>query len=105
LDVQVAGLAATTLFTGGFMYSNEMSALADAIDALAKALRGEAFNADVVLEGGKAYDGIREICAKIVDAAAAIAGRTAADIPYDNSTSGLTAATVQAAIDELATDT
>jgi hypothetical protein len=84
------------------MYSNEMNALAGALDALARALRGEAFDAAVTVEGGKEYDGIREVCAKIVDAAEAIAGRTAAGIPYDNGVSGLTAATVQAAIDELA---
>jgi hypothetical protein len=88
--------------SGGFMYSNEINALADAIDALAKALRGESFDAAVMVEGGKAYDGIREVCAKIVEAAGAIAGRTAADTAYDNSASGLTADTVQAAIDELA---
>ncbi|MDR1176246.1 MAG: hypothetical protein LBK83_12355 [Treponema sp.] len=83
------------------MYSNEVNALADALDALAKALRGESFDAAVTVEGGKAYDGIREVCAKIVETAAAIAGRTAADTAYDNSVSGLTAVTVQAAIDEI----
>jgi hypothetical protein len=84
------------------MYSNELNSLADAIDALAGALRGEPFDAAVSVEGGKAYDGIREVCVKIGEAAEAIAGRTAADMAYDNGTSGLTAATVQAAIDELA---
>jgi hypothetical protein len=102
LDVQAAGLEAAASFFGGFMYSNEVNALADALDALAKALRGESFNAAVAVEGGKAYDGIREVCAKIVEAAETIAGRTAADMPYDNGASGLTAVTVQAAIDELA---
>jgi hypothetical protein len=84
------------------MYSSEVNALTDAIDALAKALRGESFNAAVAVEGGKEYDGIRELCAKIVEAAEAIAGRTAADTAYDNGASGLTALTVQDAIDELA---
>jgi hypothetical protein len=84
------------------MYSNEVNALADALDALAKALRGESFDAAVAVEGGKEYDAIREVCAKIGEAARAIAGRTAADTAYDNSTSGLAAVTVQAAIDELA---
>ncbi|MDR0584625.1 MAG: hypothetical protein LBG57_09810 [Treponema sp.] len=84
------------------MYSNEINALANAIETLARALRGESFDAAVAVEGGKAYDGIREVCAKIVDAAEAIAGRTAADLAYDNGASGLTAVTVQAAIDELA---
>jgi hypothetical protein len=84
------------------MYSNEVNALADALDALAKALRGESFDAAVVVEGGKMYDGIREVCAKIGEAAEAIAGRTAGDMAYDNSESGLAAVTVQAAIDELA---
>jgi hypothetical protein len=84
------------------MYSNEINALADAIDSLAKALRGEDFEAAVTVEGGKAYDGIRGVCAKIAEAAAAIAGRPAASMPYDNAASGLEAATVQAAIDELA---
>ncbi|MDR1252814.1 MAG: hypothetical protein LBK62_11725 [Treponema sp.] len=84
------------------MYSNEVNALADAIDALAKALRGEPFTAAVAVEGGKVYDGIREVCAKIVEVAEAVAGRTAADVAYDNGASGLTASTVQAAIDELA---
>jgi hypothetical protein len=102
LDIQAAGLAAVILFSGGIMYSNEVNALADALDALAKALRGESFDAAVVVEGGKAYDGIREVCAKIAETAEAIAGRTAADTPYNNGTSGLTAVTVQAAIDELA---
>jgi hypothetical protein len=83
------------------MYSNEVNALADALDVLAKALRGESFDAAVVVEGGKTYDGIREVCAKIGEAAEAIAGRTAADMSYDNSASGLTVGTVQAAIDEL----
>ncbi|MDR2607582.1 MAG: hypothetical protein LBC57_04250 [Treponema sp.] len=84
------------------MYSNETSALADALDALAKALRGESFAAAVTVEGGKEYGAIREVCAKIIETAEAIAERAAADIPYDNSVSGLTAVTVQAAIDELA---
>jgi hypothetical protein len=84
------------------MYSNEVNALADAIDTLAKALRGEPFNAAVAVEGGKAYDGIREVCAKIVEAAEAVAGRTAAGMACDNGVSGLTAVTVQDAIDELA---
>jgi hypothetical protein len=84
------------------MYSNELNALAESIEALAKALKGESFNADVTVEGGKAYDGIREVCSKIVEAAEAIAGRTAVDVAYDNSVSGLEAVTVQAAIDEIA---
>ncbi|MDR2444874.1 MAG: hypothetical protein LBD44_02905 [Spirochaetaceae bacterium] len=84
------------------MYSNELNALSDALSALAGALRGEPFNAAIEVEGGKAYDGIREVCAKIGEAAQAIAGRTAADLAYDNGASGLTALTVQAAIDELA---
>ena len=95
-------LEAAALFFGGFMYSNEVNALADAIETLAKALRGEPFDAAVAVEGGKAYDGIREVCAKIVEAAEAVAGRTAADMAYDNGASGLAALTVQAAIDELA---
>jgi hypothetical protein len=86
------------------MYSNEVNALADALDALARALRGEAFDAAVAVEGGKEYGGIREVCAKIVEAAEAIAGRTAADTAYDNSASGLSALTVQAAIDEIAAE-
>jgi hypothetical protein len=56
----------------------------------------------VAVEGGKAYDGIREVCTKITEAAEAIAGRTAGDTAYDNSSSGLAAVTVQEAIDELA---
>ncbi|MDR1250027.1 MAG: hypothetical protein LBK63_12080 [Treponema sp.] len=84
------------------MYSNELNALANAIEAAAQALRGEPFNAAVAVEGGKAYDGIREVCAKIVEAAEAAAGRTAADMAYDNGASGLAAVTIQAAIDELA---
>jgi hypothetical protein len=84
------------------MYSNEVNALAGAVDALAKALRGEPFNAAVAVEGGKAYDGIREVCAKIAEAAEAVAGRSAAAVAYDNGASGLTALTVQEAIDELA---
>ena len=103
MDVRTAGLAAVTFyFPGDDMYSNEMNALASAVETLAKALRGEAFDAAVAVEGGKAYDGIRGVCAKIVEAAEAVAGRTAADVPYDNGASGLTAVTVQAAIDELA---
>ena len=84
------------------MYRNELNALASAIETLAKALRGESFNAACEVEGGKEYEGVREVCAKIVEAAEAIAGRTAADTAYDNGASGLAAVTVQAAIDELA---
>ena len=55
------------------MYSNEINALADAFDALGKALRGEEVAAAVTVEGGKAYDGARALCAKIVEAAEAAA--------------------------------
>ena len=95
-------MAVTIYFPGDDMYSNEMNALASAIETLARALRGESFDAAVAVEGGKAYDGIREVCAKLAEVAGAIAGRTAADLAYDNGASGLTAVTVQAAIDELA---
>jgi hypothetical protein len=88
---------------GDIMYSNEVNALANAIEAMAQALRGEPLNATVAVEGGKEYDGIREVCAKIVEAAEVVAGRTAAAMAYDNDESGLTAVTVQDAIDELAT--
>jgi hypothetical protein len=101
LDVQAVGLVAATFLMGDIMYSNEVNALANAIEAMAQALRGEPFNAAIAVEGGKAYDGIREVCAKIVEAAEAVAGRTAADMAYDNGESGLTAVTVQDAIDEL----
>ncbi|MDR1149433.1 MAG: hypothetical protein LBK66_12465 [Spirochaetaceae bacterium] len=60
------------------MYSNELKAVSD---ALGKALRGEEFDADAAVEGGRAYDGAREICGKIVAAAQSaksLAGRVAA---------------------------
>jgi hypothetical protein len=84
------------------MYNNELKALTDALDAPAKALRGDTFEAAVDVEGGKEYDGIRGVCAKIIEVTVAVAGRTAADVAYDNGASGLMAVTVQAAIDELA---
>jgi hypothetical protein len=51
------------------MYSNELKAVSGALDALDKALRGEEFDAAVTVEGGKEYDGTRELCAKIIAAA------------------------------------
>jgi hypothetical protein len=60
------------------MYRNELKVVSD---ALGKALRGEEFNADIAVEGGRAYDGTREVCAKIIAAAQSaksLAGRMAA---------------------------
>jgi hypothetical protein len=51
------------------MYSNEMKAVSGALDALGKALRGEEFDAEVAVEGGKEYAGAREVCGKIIAAA------------------------------------
>jgi hypothetical protein len=53
------------------MYSNELKAVSAAADALGKALRGEEFDAEAAVEGGKEYDGTRELCAKIIGAAQA----------------------------------
>jgi hypothetical protein len=53
------------------MYSNEKKAAGAAVDALGKALRGEEFDAAIVVEGGKEYDDTRELCAKIIAAAGA----------------------------------
>jgi hypothetical protein len=63
------------------MYSNELKAVSDALDALGKALRGEEFDAEIAVEGGKEYGGAREICGKIIAAAQSaksLAGRVAA---------------------------
>jgi hypothetical protein len=63
------------------MYSNEKKAVGAAIGALALGLRGENFDAAIVVEGGKEYDDTRELCAKIIAAAVAakeLAGRVAA---------------------------
>ena len=78
-----AGRVAAVLFLylGVIMYSNELTALAGAFEALAKALRGEEFAAAVTVEGGKDYDGLRALCAKITaaaDAARQLAARVAA---------------------------
>jgi hypothetical protein len=51
------------------MYSNELKAVSGALEALDKALRGEEFDAAVTVEGGKEYDGARELCGKIIAAA------------------------------------
>lgn len=76
-----AGRVAAVLFLylGVVMYSNELTALAGAFEALAKALRGEGFAAAVTVEGGKDYDGLRALCAKIT-AAAEAAGDLAARV-------------------------
>ena len=76
-----AGRVAAVLFLylGVIMYSNELTALAGAFEALAKALRGEEFAAAVTVEGGKDYDGLRALCAKIT-AAAEAAGDLAARV-------------------------
>jgi hypothetical protein len=63
------------------MYNNEMKAVSGALDALGKALRGEEFDADVAVEGGKEYGDAREVCGKIIAAAQSarsLAGRVAA---------------------------
>jgi hypothetical protein len=63
------------------MYSNELKAVSGALDALDKALRGEEFDADAAVEGGKEYAGAREVCGKIIAAAQSakpLAGRVAA---------------------------
>lgn len=78
-----AGRVAAVLFfyLGVIMYSNELTALADSFDALGRALRGEEFAAAVTVEGGKDYDGLRALCAKITaaaDAARQLAARVAA---------------------------
>jgi hypothetical protein len=87
---------------GEIMYSNEMKALASVLETIAKAVRGEEFSDTVTVEGGATYDDFRELCAKIIGVAKAIEDRSAAALAYDNGASGLTAVTVQAAIDELA---
>jgi hypothetical protein len=51
------------------MYSNELKAVSGALEALDKALRGEEFNVEAGVEGGRAYDGARELCGIIIAAA------------------------------------
>jgi hypothetical protein len=53
------------------MYSNELEAAGNAVDAVGKALRGEEFDTEVFVEDGEAYAGTRELCAKIISVAQA----------------------------------
>jgi hypothetical protein len=64
-----------------FMYSNERKAVLSALDALGRALIGVEYDEEVAVEGGKEYDGTRELCEKIIavaDAAWALAARVKA---------------------------
>jgi hypothetical protein len=60
------------IFMENVMYSNEKDAILSALDAVAGAFSGEDVPASVTVEGGRAYDGTREVCAKILDIATSV---------------------------------
>jgi hypothetical protein len=74
LDVQAAGLVAAIFFIFSMeavMYSNEREAILSAVSALTGALGGGDVPETIAVEGGRDYDGTREVCAKILEAATA----------------------------------
>ena len=96
-NAATAASAAQTTADGAVTTANAASTKADAADAKADANAGKIGDLTQLTTTAKT-----DLVAAINEVNAGSGGGTAADITYDNTTSGLTATNVQDAIDELA---